>query len=252
MGKSSSTPAAPDPYTSASAQEGLNKDTAAYNAALSRTSNNNGVGSSSWASNGTDPTTGAPLYSFNTQLAPQFQSLLSKPLDTSSVYGAGGGQSVVGGNNQIRSALLDQQMAYLQPQQAQTKTSLDAQLAAQGAMPGSEAYNNAQDNNMRQNTFQNQQAYDSATAGATSQQAQQQNIALQGLNAQQIQQQQPVNLFNALSGNGGTSSAGSPDIMSAFNQQYQGQLNSANADNASNNATTTSVASTAALAAIMF
>ena len=246
MGKSSSTPAAPDPYATAGAQTSSNQDTARFNAALNRTGNTNSIGSSGWKINGTDPTTGAPLYDFQTQLAPQFEDLISRPLDTSGIYGAGAGsKSVGGGNSDVRDALYRQQMDFLQPQQDQAQTSMDANLAAQGATPGSEAYTNAQGNLMRQNEFQNRGARDAAITGATGQQAQLQNMAMQGFNAQQLQQQQPLNLFSALSGNGGNSSAQGTDLMSAFNNQYQGQLNSANAQNAANNQTAGSAASLA-------
>lgn len=239
MGKSSDTPQAPDPYTEAGAQYGLNTSTANYNAALSRTGNSNALGSSGWNQTGTDPNTGAPLYDFSTSLNPQLQSLISKPLDTSQIAGAGSGSPSIGGQNtQIQNALYNEQMAYLQPQQQQASTSLNAQLAAQGATPGSEAFTNAQNNLSQQQTFANNQAANSAITGATTQQGQLQNMALQGLNAQQLQQSQPISLFNALSGNGTTSGASPTDIESAFNNQYQGQLNSANAQNASNNATT--------------
>lgn len=251
MGKSSSTPAPVDPYVAANAQQGLNTNTAEFNAALSRTGNSNALGSSSWQQNGTDPNTGAPLYNFSTQLAPQFQSLESNPINTSSVYGGGpGSPSVQQGNTQVQNALYNQQEAYLQPQQQQAGTSLNAQLAAEGATPGSEAYNNAQGNQMRSNTFANNQAANSAITGATAQQGQEQNMALQGVNAQQLAQQEPISLFNMLSGNGQTGGANSPDIMSAFNNQYQGQLNSANAQNASNNQTEGEAASLAAMYAM--
>ncbi len=253
MGKSSNTPPPVDPYAAAGAQYGLNTQTAQYNAALNRTSNSNALGSSGWNITGTDPTTGAPKYGYSTQLAPQFQSAISTPLDTSQIYGGGSGSQSVGqGNNQVANSLFNEQMGYLAPQYAQQQTSQNAQLAAEGATPGSEAWNNAQGNLARNQTFGENQAANSAITGATAQQEQRQNMALQGLNAQQLAQQEPISLFNALSGSGSPSSAASPDIMSAFNNQYQGQLNSANAQNAASNQTTGELGSLAAMAAMMY
>lgn len=251
MGKSSNTPPPVDPYQAAGAQYGLNTGTANYNAALNRTGNSNALGSSGWNITGTDPTTGAPKYGYSTQLAPQFQSAISTPLDTSQIYGGGAGSPSVGqGNNQVANSLFNEQMGYLAPQYAQQQTSLDAKDAAMGATIGSDAWKNDQANLARNQTFGENQAANSAITGATAQQAQQQNMAMQGLNAQQISQQAPINLFNALSGSGSPSSAGSPDIMSAFNNQYQGQLNSANAQNAASNQTTGELGSLASLAAM--
>lgn len=251
MGKSSNTPPPVDPYQAAGAQYGLNTQTADYNAALNRTSNTNALGSSGWNVNGTDPTTGAPLYGYSTQLAPQFQSAISTPLDTSQIYGGGAGSpSVSQGNNQVANSLFNEQMGYLAPQYAQQQTSQNAQLAAEGATPGSEAWNNAQGNLARNQTFGENQAANSAITGATAQQGQLQNMAMQGLNAQQLAQQEPINLFNALSGNGGNAQAGNTDIMSAFNNQYQGQLNSANASNAANNQAVGGAASLASMLAM--
>jgi hypothetical protein len=253
MGKSSSSPQPVDPYAAANAQYGLNTQTAQYNAALNRTGNSNALGSSGWNITGTDPTTGAPKYGYSTQLAPQFQSAISTPLDTSQIYGGGAGSpSIPQGNSQIANSLFNQQMGYLAPQYAQQQTSQNAQLAAEGATPGSEAWNNAQGNLGRTQAFGENQAANSAITGATGQQAQQQNMALQGLNAQQLAQQEPISLFNALSGQGSPSSAASPDILGAFNNQYQGQLNAANASNAASNQTESGLASLAAAAAIAY
>src|SRR5271167_75862 len=109
-----STPQPVDPYQQASAQYGLNTGTANYNAALNRTGNSNALGSSGWNVTGTDPRTGAPLYNYSTQLAPQFQQDISTPLDTSQIYGGGANSPSVGqGNSQVANSLFNQQMGYL-------------------------------------------------------------------------------------------------------------------------------------------
>ncbi len=64
--------------------------------------------------------------------------------------------------NDARNAAYNQQEAYLAPQQAQQGEQLNASLAQQGITQGSTAYNNAESQQGRQNTFSNQQAQDAA------------------------------------------------------------------------------------------
>lgn len=255
MGKPADTPTAPDPNTVANAQYGMGTKTAAYNKALGNNSTSNALGGSQWTQTGIDPKTGAPQWGFKTSLGPQFDSLLQKPLDISGIYGAGNGETAtVGGNQNVRDALYKQQTQYLDPMFARQDTALDAQLAAMGAPIGSEAWKNAK---AAQGEKENQ-AYTgagyNAVTGATGQQSEIQGINLGGLQAQQQQQQQPINLFNALNagaGSGGVGQVGTPDIMTAFNNQYQGQLNAANAQNAANNQTMSNLGSLGAMALFM-
>ena len=77
MGKSTpSAPAPPDPYQTADAQGQLNRESAAYNAALNRINTYTPWGSQTFDVTGTDPTTGAPLYQQNINLSPEQQALL--------------------------------------------------------------------------------------------------------------------------------------------------------------------------------
>ncbi len=78
MGGKSSAPAAPDPYATANAQAGFNKDTAAYNAALNRYNVSTPLGTQTWSQNGTDPSTGAPIWSQNINLSPTAQANLNQ------------------------------------------------------------------------------------------------------------------------------------------------------------------------------
>jgi len=66
--------------------------------------------------------------------------------------------------NRAQQAALSQQMAYLQPQQQDTANQLTDQLRQQGITQESNpaAYQHAMDQMNRNNTFQNQQAYDSS------------------------------------------------------------------------------------------
>lgn len=250
MGKSSNAPPPVDPYQSAAAQYQYGTAAADYNAALNRTGNTNAAGSSGWNVTGTDPRTGAPLYGFSTQLAPSFEQSM-QPLNTSDIYGTNNGpEAGIGGLPQIQNALYQQQEQYLQPQQALQTEGEQSLLANSGATIGSPAYNNAMSELNREQTFSNNAAANSAISGATGQEAQLQSIGIGGLGAQEQAGLYGPQLFSALSGNPAAASTAAPDIQSAFNARYQGQLNAANAQNAANNQTTGDLSSLAALYAL--
>lgn len=237
MSKQSDSPQPVDPYQSANAQLGLNTGTANYNAALNRTSSVNPLGSSGWNITGTGPG-GAPLYQQSTQLAPQFQSEI-QPINTSNIPGLGANGNPNQETALTQEALYNQQMGYLQPQQALQTEQEKSQLAAEGATPGSAAYSNDMGTLGRQQTFANQQATDSAITGGEAETQNLYNLGGQSLSEEQASQMFPIQEYNALNGGAAAQSgAASPNIMDAFNQQYQGELNSANASNASSNATT--------------
>lgn len=251
---SGSAPTPTDPYAQADAQMGLAKGTAGYNAALNRTNSSNAVGSSGWNITGTDPSTGAPLYSQSTQLQPWAQNTLSSPIDTKGLAGMPGGPSTTQDLNTTRNALYNTQMNYLAPQQAQQSASMEAQLAAQGATPGSEAWKNSEGNLGRQQTFANDQAINSAITGGGAEQSRLFGLGSQGLQNQLAVRNAPISEFQQLQGNGsgGQISAATPDISGAFGQQYQGALAGYNANTATNNANTQGAVTTAAMAAMMF
>src|SRR4030067_437321 len=75
-------PGAPDPYEVSAAQTASNKETAGYNAALNRINQSSPFGSINYTQTGTDPTTGAPMYSQETQLSPELQQLLTSQIGT--------------------------------------------------------------------------------------------------------------------------------------------------------------------------
>ena len=70
-------PSAPDPYSSAAAQYQYGTEAAAYNKALNSTNTVGPTGSTSYQITGTDPTTGAPIYSQTTQLSAPEQQLFN-------------------------------------------------------------------------------------------------------------------------------------------------------------------------------
>lgn len=253
--KSSGNPPQPvDPYQQAGAQLGLAKGTAGYNAALNRTGQSNALGGSSWNINGTDPSTGAPLYSQQTKLQPWAENTLSSPIDTSGLAGMPGGPSTTQDLSNTRNALYSQQMSYLAPQFQQQQTSLDANLAAQGATPGSEAWKNSEGNLGRQQTFANNQAINSAITGGGQEQSRLFGLGSQGLQNQLAIRNAPISEYEQLmgGGSGGQISAATPDISGAFGQQYQGALAGYNANTATNNANTSAGAGLASMAALLY
>ena len=94
-------------------------------------------GSLSYQQTGTDAQ-GNPIWSANQQLSPELQQLTQSSLaglqasQANPMYGINPGDTY---SNAI--------MQRLAPQQSQAREALDAQLANQGIMPGSEAYNRA-------------------------------------------------------------------------------------------------------------
>jgi hypothetical protein len=94
-------------------------------------------GSLQYQQTGTDAQ-GNPIWSANQQLSPELQQLTQSSLaglqasQANPMYGINPGDTY---SNAI--------MQRLQPQQSQAREALDAQLANQGIMPGSEAYNRA-------------------------------------------------------------------------------------------------------------
>lgn len=195
---------------------------------------------------------GAPLYTESTQFAPQFQSILQQPINTAGIPQLSG-ENLAPQIARTQNAVFNQNMGYLAPEEALQSEGLNSQLAAEGIMPGSAAYNNEQERLGRQQTFENTQAASGAvTAG------EQELSNLYGLGGQRLQseiayQNQPINEFNALQGGpAAQATAQTPDIGGAFNQAYQGQLAGYNADVATNNANTGAAASLAAMVAIYF
>jgi len=169
-------PSAPDPYTTADAQTKSNQHTAEYNAALNRTNTTSPLGSSTYKITGTDPGSGAPIYSQTIALSPEQQQLYNSQMSQNNQI-AGLGQALTGQignsiNNPLTgsaasgqaaaNAYYGQEHAYLDPAQANAGNDLSAKLANQGVVQGSDAYNRAMGEQNRNNTFQNQQVLDSS------------------------------------------------------------------------------------------
>lgn len=150
MGKSA--PKTPDPMKVSEAQTASNKETAEYNAALNRINQSSPFGSISYTQNGTDPNTGAPLYTQNTQLSPQLQQLLESQWGaqqgiSNAISGAidnlPGAFDPSGINtDKIRDASYSMRVAQMQPQWEEGWRNLEGMLNDRGLPIGSEIATN--------------------------------------------------------------------------------------------------------------
>jgi hypothetical protein len=127
-----------NPYIQAAQQTSLGNLAGAQTAtAANRVNQQTPYGSLQYTQTGTDAQ-GNPIWSANQSLSPQLQALTQQSLSglqqslTNPAYGINPGQTYS-----------DAIMQRLQPQQQQAQGRLSAQLANQGIMPGSEAYNRA-------------------------------------------------------------------------------------------------------------
>jgi|SRR5579859_810453 len=199
---------------------------------------------------GTSYGSGAPLYTETTQLAPQFQSLLQKGINTNGIPELSG-ENLTPLTNETANAVFNQQMGYLAPEEALQSEGLNSQLSAEGLMPGSAGWNNEQARLGRQQTFENTQAASGAVTAGEQELNNLYGLGSMSLQDQIAQQQAPINEFNALNGSpGATATATTPDISGAFGQQYQGQLAGYNAGVATNNANAQAGASLASMLAL--
>jgi hypothetical protein len=253
-------PQAPDPYATASAQTKSNQDTANYNASLNRVSTYTPYGNQVYSQSGVDAS-GAPRYSDTISLTPASQQQLeTQQLQDSHIASLGLGLTNQIGNSlseglpdtakngqAAQDAYYGQQKSFLDPQYSQMQSDLDAKLANQGIVQGSDAANRANENLGRQRTQAYGNAADQAiTQGQTTQQ--------QALANAIMAQNQPINQLASLrSGTtiqnpnfptAPTANAAGTDVSGIINNGYQQQ--SANYNNKM--AGITQAASTAAMA----
>lgn len=185
-----------------------------------------------------------PSYTQTTQLAPQFESQLQQPLDTSGIAGMPGGPSTTQDLQNTTNALYNQQEAYIQPEQQIQQEQLQSQLANEGVTPGSAAYGTEMDRLNRSDTFANSQAMNSAITGGGAEQSRLFDMGSQSLQNQISARQAPISEYNSLlPGGGGGASAQTPDISGAFTNQLNSQLAGYNANTASSNADTSAAGS---------
>jgi hypothetical protein len=147
-----SAPKAPDPVKTSQAQTASNKETAAYTAALNRIDQSSPFGSVSYNQSGTDPTTGAPIYSQSTTLSPELQSLFNSQMGSQqgisdAISGAIGRLPTEAFNpdinvDDVRNRSFDSQMAQLNPQFEKGWRDLEGTLSDRGIPIGAEIWNN--------------------------------------------------------------------------------------------------------------
>lgn len=201
---------------------------------------------SSPTSSATNGGSGAPIYTQSTSLAPWANQQLESPINS---YNVVGDQGVGAAAQQAQEAAYNQQMAYLQPQEAQQSEQTQAQLEAEGAMPGSAAYGYGEQQLGQQQTFANQQAADAGVQAGQSSLANLAGIGSTELQNELATRNAPISEYESLlTGNATPVSASTPDISGAFGQQYQGALAGYNANVATNNANTSAGAGLSAAA----
>jgi hypothetical protein len=171
-------------------------------------------GSLSYQQTGTDAQ-GNPIWSANQNLSPELQQLTQSSLaglqasQANPMYGINPGDTY---SNAI--------MQRLAPQQSQAREALDAQLANQGIMPGSEAYNRAK---VLQGQTQND-ALTSAIVGGMQ----------TGLQAQGLQNTTAANIRNLATPGYVTpynqAAVAGPDYLSAYTSQNATDIARANAE----------------------
>lgn len=233
MGKSSpSTPAIPDPTTTANAQSGANVDTAAATAALNNTNQVTPYGSTTYDTTGSYTTPNGevvPRYTQTTALTPLAQQLLTgqqtaaaslidpaqqlarqagvsatTPIDFNTPQSGILNSTPEQLSDRAADATYAKQKSFLDPQWNQQSQQLQDQLSRQGIPVGSEAYNNA----MEQFNNSKTQAYDAASQGAiangTGAASNLFNMALAGnqnnVSQQQLAESQPLSLLSQVLG----------------------------------------------------
>ena len=241
MGKSASTPPAPD-YKSA----------AEATAAGNRVNQITPYGSFTYNESGRD-SQGNPIWTATTSLSPEQQKLLdiqnqtslglgqlqqqglgyvenmlANPFDTSTLA-----QTGINPGETMQESILRR----LQPQMQQQSDSFDAKMANQGIVPGTQAYENAKRAfDQQQNDLLTSAVIQGTQTGLAANQ--------QGFNQLGYIRNEPINTLNAIrSGSQVTNptfgqTAGGADILGATTAGYNAQLGAANAQNAANNSFT--------------
>lgn len=186
-------PAAPDPVATANAQSASNVKSATAQSELAQVNQNTPQGNLNYAQTGTNAD-GTPQFTATTSLSPGEQGIYNTGVTTRQNLADIGSQqsakigALLNTPFNVDSATSDKiqgiQNEFLNPQWDRQGAALDTQLANQGIMPGSDAYNTAkqQFSNQRQTAY-DQSYLDSYNTG--------QQSAL-------TQRNQPINEISAL------------------------------------------------------
>jgi hypothetical protein len=210
----------------------------------------------------------APQYTETQTLSPNEQALLTSKENLGLGAAGNAGNALQGwqlpseaqngqfGGEAMRSAY-GLETATMDPYWGQQQEQMDASLRNAGATPGTPAYDNA---------MRSFQANRSSAYGQAENQAFGQGLSAEGQQISDVNAAQGGQLSNFLSligqGNpstgaaggagGGGASVSAPDIMSAFQNQYQGQLAGYNANVASGNADVGALGTLGAAALLAF
>lgn len=281
-GKSSPAPAPqpvqPTPQQTAQAQTASNIAAANANAELNNVNTYTPWGALTYAQNGKNAD-GTLKYTANVTLSDAQQKMLDQqqqgqlalgdqaqsmlgavkgsmasPLTASSLPGVA--SRVTNGSNspwairQAQNAAYQAQAQFLDPQYAQREAQLKSELANQGVVPGTAAYDSAMADFNRGRTQDYQAARNSAVSAGQAEQNTLFNQGIQGANLQNTANQQalaqaitlrdqPLNEYNALMSGGQVSMPSFPtstpntvaptDVAGITNQNYQNQLGLYNA-----------------------
>ena len=222
MGKKSA-PKAPDPYQTAQAQAGMNRDTAITQMMLGTGTQTNPWGSVSYSSGGTQTFTGAdgkkvevPIFNQTTSLSPEQQAIFNQTQgaelnlatlakDQSSFLNDYLAKPFEFNNQDAEQWAYDLGAKRLDPRMAQQRATLETQLANQGIAPGSRAWETA----MEQLSQAENDAYNQLMLTGR-QQAFSENLATRN---------QPINEITALLSG---SQVSNPATMGAAPQQVPG------------------------------
>lgn len=258
------------------AQTASNQQTALYNFGLNNPNTSTPLGSLSFTTDTSNPN--EPSTSENVTLSPAEQALFDQQNSNTLQQGQTAGTALnnvsslfntpynLQGNitptmsqqdqqadlQNAQNSLYQQQTQYLDPQFSQQQAQLTTQLQNQGIPQGSAAWNTAMNNEALQKQQAYQSAQDSATSGGAAYQAQlaQTGLANQAQQAQLYTQQyqEPLSLYSSLeSGTAptlpqfsgvNTSNAAPTNVLGAYQNQYNGQLNAYNAQVGSANSAT--------------
>jgi hypothetical protein len=238
-------PATPDPNQVSQQQIQANQDNQAYNNAANHGNTYTPLGSSTYKGH-VDPTTGAMVYDQTVSLDPTQQKLLDLQ-NAQSLHLGQTGNNLLGqidansklpalkssyswndlntARQQVQDALYKRQSAYLDPQYQQRQSALETQLANQGIVKGSEAWNSSMQNFGMDRSRDYGQARDSAIIGSSGEMDANARAAGDQLSQQMALRNMPLNQFNALRA---SSQVNIPQFGSAPNAQ------SANTDTAGN------------------
>lgn len=263
--KGSSAPPPPDPAVVAATQTQSNKDTAAYNNAVTHGNTTTPLGSQTYTGH-VDPKTGAMVYDQNIQLAPDQQKLLDMqnqnalhegtmasemlgragtamgaPMPTSSYSW----NDLNTARQQVQDALYRRETSYLDPQYKQQSEALDSKLSNMGLVMGSDAWKSAMQDFGQNRSRDYGAARDSAIIGSSGEMAANANAAGTQLAQKLALRNEPLNEYNALRagsqvnvpqfGNAQNAPMANTDTQSNYWNAYNGRLNASNASQQSSN-----------------